>query len=244
VKHLDSVLKLAEAERSEWALRFCEVLFSGDPIGLKTNAGNDLQAAVMGGDLVGETGTATASSATSLTTNSGRTAVSNDLAGHIVVADGTPFVLGVITANTSGTNTVLTVDKWTVIATPASTGTTPSATAKYAILPGGHPAFWMAITTTVITPAAGDTTLSGELTSPSGLARRIATYSHTTGANTYALAATFTNGDATSRTINTMAVFNLGPGTGGRMLFESQVPNPPVLASATDTVTITDTVTM
>lgn len=207
---------------------------------MKTNAGNDFQACVMGGDLVGETGTATATSATTLT-NSGATfnTTGSGYTGHIVVAGTSPLVYGVIISNTG---TVLTVDKWYVVATPGgSAASTPGATSTYAILPGGQAAFWIALTTDGTAPAATDTTLTSELTA-NGLQRAQATYAHTTSANTYTLSKTYTSSDGTPRTIQKIGVFNAS-GTVGRLVFETAVSSPPTLVSG-DQLTITETVTM
>lgn len=242
-KRLDQLKALAAME---WTERVANALRKGGPLALKVNSGNDLQAAVMGGDLAGESGTATASSATSLTTNSSVNHAANDLAGHVVVvADATTSAYGVITANTAvATNTVLTVDKWYTPGSPGgAAATTPASTSRYVILPGGQPAFWMALTTDATTPGATDTTLTSELT-VSGLTRAVATYAHTTGAASYTLTKLFTNPDATARTISKLAIFNSGPATGGRMLFETAIPSPPVLASASDTITPTETVSL
>jgi hypothetical protein len=50
---------------------------------------------------------------------------------------------------------------------------------------------YIALTNTAITPAAGDTTLSGEITT-NGLARAQGTYTHTSNATSYTLTHTFT----------------------------------------------------
>jgi hypothetical protein len=50
---------------------------------------------------------------------------------------------------------------------------------------------WIALTNTAVTPAAGDTTLSGEITT-NGLARAQGTVNHTAGTNTTTVAHTFT----------------------------------------------------
>lgn len=50
---------------------------------------------------------------------------------------------------------------------------------------------YIALTNTAITPAAGDTTLSGEISS-NGLSRAQATYAHTSNATTFTLSKTFT----------------------------------------------------
>lgn len=103
-----------------------------------------------------------------------------------------------------------------------------------------RPADYIALSTDAATPAAGDTTLTGELTG-SGLQRAQATYAHTAGAATYTLSKTFTSADGTARTINKIAVFNAA--STGTMVFETLVPSPPTLLSG-DTLTITETVNL
>ena len=106
---------------------------------MRVNSGADWQSIVMGGDLRGEVGTATATTATSITTNSSVSHASNDLVGHIVIATTpNPPVEGTVTANTSGTNTTLTIDLWKAPGTTTA-GSTPGSTTNYAILSGGSP---------------------------------------------------------------------------------------------------------
>lgn len=199
---------------------------------LKTSAGNDLQACVMGGDFVGDTGTSsTAPTATTFTAD-GKSYTTNALIGHVVQRAGT---YGVILSNTA---TVLTIDKWHDPTNEAGAAAATPAAGQYVILPGGQPAYWMAVTENATAPAIGDTALAGELTA-FGFARIPATYSHTAGAASYALAKTFVSSDATTRTLQKIGVFNAS--NNGRMLFETAIPSPPVLVSG-DSVAITDTV--
>ena len=188
------------------------------------------------------TGAATSTSATSLTNTGAAFPTSGQgLQGQIVVAyTATPsIVYGIIQSNTA---TVLTVDQWyNPASTTGAAGTTPSATGQYTILPGGNPASWMALTPTAITPAVGDTALSGELTA-SGFARAVGTYTHTTGATTYTLVHLWTAG--ATYTINGEAQFNAATvNAGDYMPFESVEPNPPTLVSG-DTLQNTITVTV
>lgn len=186
-----------------------------------------------GGTAISFTGTSTAVGATSLTmTGAGWT--TDQWIGHVVVSAAR---FGVVLSNTA---TVLTIDKWYDPATPGGAAGSNPATGVFVLVPGNAPAYWMAITTDSGAPSASDTTLASELTN-SGLARALATYSHSAGVNTFALAKQFTNPDTTARTINKMGIFNAQ--NGGRLVFETAVPNPPVLASATDSITLTDTVT-
>lgn len=190
-------------------------------------------------------GTATASSATSLT-NSGASfpTAGQGLAGSIVVVSANTSgvgstVYGVIVSNTA---TVLTVDQWySGTSTSGAAGTTPNATGQYIILPGQNPASWLAVTSNATAPAASDTTLTSEATS-GGFARAVGTYSHTAAATTYALAFTFTA--SSTLTVNKEAVFGACNTTGGGVMpFESAETSPPTLVSG-DTLTQTVTITI
>ncbi len=85
------------------------------------NAGLDAMAGLLGGDVAGFTGTATASSATSLTAT-GTPFVASAYTGHIVVATTSSLMYGVVTANTTS---VLTVDQWYGIASPGGAAVGP-----------------------------------------------------------------------------------------------------------------------
>lgn len=65
---------------------------------------------------------------------------------------------------------------------------------------------WVAVTQTAITPAAGDTTLSGEITT-GGLARAQATPAHTAGTNSTTLTITYTASTSFS-TVQGSGLFN------------------------------------
>lgn len=203
----------------------------------KVNSGQDIQAAQLGGDVVGVTGTASATTATSLT---GAGFVASAFIGHIVVA-GT--VYGIITANST---TVLTVDRWYNPATPGGVaGTTPTGTSAFMVLAGGAPVPFMAITANSAATVATDTALPGEIvTTGGGLIRKLATYAHSAGTNTYTLTATFTvNGsDVVPVTIAKMGTFNSI--TSGQMLHETLLSATATLSAVSDAVTITQTVTM
>jgi len=207
---------------------------------LRTDSGDDWTSLIMiGGTNDGESGIATSVTATSLTntgaafpTTGGGPAGAGNVHGYtgkiIAVgpnASGTGSVVyGVITDNTA---TVITVDKWQDAATPGTTGTTPNGTCKYQILVGGAPVIYLAVTDTVITPAVGDVSLSGELATD-GFTRVVYdTYSHSNGASSGFIQKTFT---ATgTRTINGEAIFIAA--AAGVMPFESVEPNPPTLVS-------------
>ena len=231
-----SVAALKATLKQDWPEHLARALAQDNFQALKVNSGNDFQALVMGGEEVGETGTATAVAAASLTNTGAAFPTTGDgYAGHHVVMGAAYAVI------LSNTGTVLTLDKWYAPATPGGAAAATPALGAYVILPGGQPAFWMAITENAVAPAAADTVLTGELTL-STLARAVATYGHTTGAASYTLSKQFQNPDATARVINKMGNFNSGPAVGGRLVFETLVPSPPTLASASDTVTLTDTI--
>jgi hypothetical protein len=206
------------------------------------NSGRDLQALTMGGDITAFTGTATATSATSLTVASGFTA--SAYIGKIVVAGTTPgaAVYGIIVSNTT---TVLTIDRWYNPLTPTgAAATTPSATTTFIIMPYGAGAPWMALTANAGAAAAGDTTLTAEITTAGGgLIRKLGTYAHTAGVASYTITTAFTaNGsDALPVTVAKMGTFNSI--TGGTMAFETLLNATATLTISGDLLTVTQTVT-
>src|ERR1035437_6545810 len=215
-----------------------------------TNSGIDLLSKALGGGVLGEFGVATASSTTTLTTNSGVTHATNDLAGQIVVS-GTATVCncyGVVVSNTSGTNTVLTVDRWSVPATPGgAAATTPISTAPYGILPGGSPAWFMGLTATNTAFIATDTTLASEITTASGgLIRKICPYAHTTSTNTATLTPVFTaNGsDSLPVTIAAIGTMNCLTGTTCVMPYHTVLGTTATLSLSGDNLTVTQTLTI
>lgn len=104
---------------------------------------------------------------------------------------------------------------------------------------------YMALTANSSAAAAGDTTLTAEITTAGGgLLRAAATYAHTAAANTYTLTKTFTaNGsDALPVTIAKIGVFDAS--SSGNMPFETLLSSTATLSASGDQVTITQTVTM
>jgi hypothetical protein len=206
------------------------------------NTGRDLQSLDMGGDITALAGTATGTSATSLTVASGFTA--SAYIGKIVLAgiSAATYVYGIITANTT---TVLTVDRWYNPATPGgAAASTPSGTTPFIILPYGAGAPFMALTANSGAAAGGDTTLTGEITtSGGGLIRKLATYAHTSGVASYTITGTFTaNGtDALPVTVAKMGTFNSI--TSGLMAFETLLNATATLTASGDALTVTQTVT-
>lgn len=224
---------------------------------LRVNTGNDWQSAVMNGSSnKGEAGTATGSSATTLT-NSGAafptSAIMNGATGGYagkIIAVGPnssgvgSTVYGVILSNTA---TVITVDRWVAAGSPFVAGTTPNATGTYQILPGAAPAWFMALSSTVQSGAAGDTVLAGEIVG-SGFSRtNYTTLTHTGASASYSIANTFTASG--TQTINSEGIFTASGTAGvataanaGLLVFENAEPSPPTLVSG-DTLAQTVTVT-
>jgi hypothetical protein len=103
---------------------------------------------------------------------------------------------------------------------------------------------WLGVTASAAAPAAGDTTLTGEITTAGGgLARKQATYAHTTGAATSTLTATFTANanDTLPVVLAKAAVFNAA--SGGAMPFSSLLSPTATVSAVGDSVTLTTTVT-
>lgn len=116
----------------------------------------------------------------------------------------------------------------------ASTGTGAYKSAQY-----------IGLTADATAPAAGDTTLTGEVITGT-LVRAAAVFAHTTGAATYTLTKTFTSDQTV--TINKIGVFNgAGPGgaasTSNTLVFETALNAAASLVSG-DQLQITETVTL
>lgn len=115
----------------------------------------------------------------------------------------------------------------------ASNGTGSYAAANY-----------MAITANSTAPAAGDTTLAGEIVSAGGgLLRKQATYAHTNGTSTTTMTATFTaNGnDSLPVTVAKVALFNAS--SVGTMAYETSLSSTATLSASGDALTVTHTIT-
>lgn len=109
----------------------------------------------------------------------------------------------------------------------AQMGGTPGAAANYIGLTNDNTA-----------PAAGDTTLTGEIAAGT-LARALATYAHTTGTATYTLTKTYT-ADQTV-VIRKIGVF---PGAGAVPLVFESLLNADGSVISGDQITITETVNL
>jgi hypothetical protein len=204
----------------------------------KSNAGVDSIAAMIGNPL-GFSGTASATSATSLT-STGFTA--SAYIGQMVVA-GT--VYGVITANST---TVLTVERWVNPATPGgAAGSTPGSTSTFSIVPGQAPAAFMALTANSSAASPSNTSLTGEITTAGGgLIRKLCSFAHTAGTSTYTEGATFTaNGsDSLPVTAAKVGVFPTLTGATGILVWETLLSATAAFAAIGDAATVTQTVTI
>jgi hypothetical protein len=96
---------------------------------------------------------------------------------------------------------------------------------------------YIAVTNTAITPGAGDTTLSGEISS-NGLSRAQGTYSHTNGTQTYTVSKVFT----ASGTQASQATGLFNASSTGTMCYEATYTQ--VTVNSGDTLTVTWTVTL
>lgn len=194
-----------------------------------------------------------------LTTVSGRTAVTNDLAGCVVLGTNTSatwaaanVVYATILSNTSGTNTVLTLDGWWKIADNTS-GTMPVATSQYVVLPAQMP-FWVMGLTDSTSSVAGTetgTVPGGTEIITNGLNRVIATtLTHTASASTGTIGKTFTYTGGTNQVIGRSFMSNsqtaaAGSGRGNFAFFVDQLNGTfgYNVASNGDTLQITYTIT-
>lgn len=105
---------------------------------------------------------------------------------------------------------------------------------------------FVAITANATAPAAGDTALTGEITTAGGgLVRQTGVYAHTNGTATYTITSTFTaNGsDALPVTIAKRGIFDQ-LAVGGTLVFETLVSPTATLSAVSDSLTLTDTITV
>lgn len=103
---------------------------------------------------------------------------------------------------------------------------------------------FMALTANTTAPAAGDTTLTAEITTGGGgLIRAAATYAHTTGTKVFTLTKAFTaNGsDSLPVTLGKYGVFNAS--SSGTLAFENLISPTATLSASGDICTVTETVT-
>lgn len=204
---------------------------------LRTTAGLDWEAAILGGIPGTTSGSpATAVTATSLTATGSPWGV-NAYKGwrvHAVNTGGAP-VYGNIGSNTSS---VLTVDGWW-LGNDTASGTNPAATAQFAIAPGQGNARYIGLTTNTTAPSAADLTLVGELTA-NGLGRALGTYSHTGGATNYVLSKVFSYTGSVPVTVTKAGAFTAATATaGGLMVYETLLAQTATVSSSGDQITFT-----
>ena len=96
---------------------------------------------------------------------------------------------------------------------------------------------WIGLTTNATAPAAGDTTLTGEIAA-GGLSRAVGTYAHTADATSYTIQATWT-ATATHTAVAKAGLFNAS--SAGTMAFETLLNATATLASG-DQLQVTWTV--
>lgn len=204
--------------------------------------GRDLVAAGIGAVGIGAGGsvaanTATATSATSLTNTNAAYTVDAFKGWTVAAEEGTNTpVWGNIGSNSA---TVLTIDAWKNA--DDSAGTTPGSTANYFIIPSVR-ARYMALTENASAAAAGNTALTGEITT-GGCARALCAYAHSNDAATFTLQKAFSV-TASFPAIHRMALLTCSTLTAaGIMVFES-VLNADANVVNGDTLTVTDTVTL
>jgi len=198
--------------------------------------GRDLVAAALGA-AGPAANTATGTGATSLT-DSGEAWTTDQFKGWTVFAEESTNnpVFGNIGSNTG---TVLTVDQWW--GPNDATETTPGSTCDYIILPTCRPRF-MALTENASAAAAGNTALTGEITT-GGASRALTTYAHTNDTATFTLSKSFSI-TGTFPAIHRMGLFSASTLTAaGIMVFES-VLNADANVISGDTLVVTDTVTL
>lgn len=154
------------------------------------------------------------------------------------------FLLALFTAGTlAGVwGAQLRTDAGTDHQSRTSYDTASNATGSYAALN------YIALTENSTAPAAGDTSLTGELNAAGGgLNRAQATYSHTNGTNTVVLDKTFTinANDGSPKTPAKAGLFNAP--TSGTMGYSTLIDNPPPLVFASgigDSMAVTWTFTL
>ena len=205
---------------------------------LLTNSGRDLWAASFG-QAVATSGVSTATSSTSLT-DSGASWATNAYAGWRVYCP----VTGITTQPTYGnvgsnTSTALTVDQWWTAADGVAT--TPAVGNAYVVYPDCKLRF-MGLTTNTSAPNAGDTALSGEITS-GGCSRAKATYAHTGGTSSYTMQVVYSVTSSFTN-IHKMALFTALNTTAAGIMGLEAVLNQDATVGNGDTLTVTDTITL
>lgn len=110
---------------------------------------------------------------------------------------------------------------------------------------GTNTAKYIALTANSTAPAAGDTTLTGEIvTGGGGLLRAVGSYAHTGGTSTYTMSKTFTTNGSDSLPVTVAKVGVFDASSAGNMVFETLLGTTATLSAVGDTLTVTQTVTL
>lgn len=210
--------------------------------------------------IVGDTGTATVTTTSSLTGSGGATHATNDSQGQVLVCLSSTGgqVYGIVASNTSGATPVFTVDRWYNPANPGgAVGTQPAASTFYLLLAGGPPMLFMGISANNSAPAVGDNysggaanwvtngLMTGEIaTAGGGLIPKITVGAHTAGTNTLTATATFTANGSDTLPV-TIAKMGIGPSilAATRRGLQTLLSATATLNVSGDQLTITDTIT-
>jgi hypothetical protein len=109
---------------------------------------------------------------------------------------------------------------------------------------GTNTAKYMAVTANSGAPAAGDTTLAGEITTAGGgLVRAVAAYAHTPGSSQFTLTKTFTANGSDALPVTLAKIGVLDAASGGNLVWETLLNATATLSAVGDNVAITETVT-
>lgn len=104
---------------------------------------------------------------------------------------------------------------------------------------------YLALTNNNTAPAAGDTTLTGEIaTAGGGLIRAQATYAHTGGASTYTLTKTFTANASDTLPVEVRKVGVFNASSGGTMPWSTLLSPTATFSAIGDATTVTETITI
>lgn len=218
---------------------------------LLTNGGRGIWGQALGVAVGTAQGVGTAATTTTFTTGAAPALNAWKGARIYVYSTSTGFAWTNVISNTTGG--VATIDGWyTLAGVTATTPTTPwgyyidGGTSFFSTVGAGQKGGqWMGITSTNITPAATDTTLSGEQTS-NGFARALATFAVTSATSpvTYTLTNTYTYTTTGSLTLFAIGIFTGAIVTSsGTMIFETSLNASATVNASGDQVTVTETVT-
>lgn len=221
------------------------------PQNLLTNVGVLLASQNISGGQIGASGTGTAAASTTFTSAS--TWTTNQWAGYRIYVTNSSgsTVWGNVISNTNASGaSVATVDGWypVLVTTSGANGTTPASGYYWFIPDGGSTsAWWMGITTTNITPAVTDTSLSGEATT-NGMSRKLAsvgTITPSSGSASFTVSTTFTYSGSGATTFYAMGLFPsaVKTDTTDTLAWETSFSGSFTVTNSGDTATVTDTIT-